>query len=133
MSQPFRLQFKVRDYECDMQGIVNNGVYFNYLEHARHEFLFEQGVNFAALTAAGIHLVVVKAELDYKASLTSGDEFYIEVLPERPSKVRFAFRQTVVRLSDKKVVLTALVTGTSLNQVGRPYIHPDVDKVFPRL
>lgn len=130
MSQPFRLHFKVRDYECDMQGIVNNGVYFNYLEHARHEFLIEQGVNFADLTAQGIHLVVVKAELDYKASLTSGDEFYIEVQPERPSKVRFAFRQTVVRVSDNKTVLTALITGTSLNQAGRPYLHADVDKVF---
>ncbi|MCE0559034.1 MULTISPECIES: acyl-CoA thioesterase [unclassified Motilimonas] len=132
MSQPFRLPFKVRDYECDMQGIVNNGVYFNYLEHARHEFLLQQGVNFAELTQEGIHLVVVKAELDYKTSLTSGDEFYIQVEPERPSKVRFAFRQTVVRLSDNKTVLTALITGTSLNKSGRPYIHPKVDCIFPR-
>ncbi|MBU2223338.1 MAG: acyl-CoA thioesterase, partial [Gammaproteobacteria bacterium] len=30
----FSVDFKVRDYECDMQGIVNNAVYFNYLEHA---------------------------------------------------------------------------------------------------
>ena len=30
--EPYRLKFKVRDYECDMQGIVNNSVYQNYLE-----------------------------------------------------------------------------------------------------
>ncbi len=35
----FCLDFKVRDYECDMEGIVNNATYMNYLEHARHEFL----------------------------------------------------------------------------------------------
>ena len=33
----FQLEFQVRDYECDMQGHVNNAVYLNYLEHCRHE------------------------------------------------------------------------------------------------
>jgi acyl-CoA thioesterase FadM len=39
----FRLDFEVRDYECDLQGIVNNAVYQNYLEHTRHEFLKQKG------------------------------------------------------------------------------------------
>ncbi len=127
----YRLDFKVRDYECDLQGIVNNGVYFNYLEHARHEFLLEQGIDFAQLAKQGIHLVLVRAEMDYKASLTSGDKFCVEVEPMRPSKVRFAFRQRVVRLSDKKLVLDALVVAAALNPRGRPHIPAEVDKVFP--
>ncbi|NSW95739.1 MAG: acyl-CoA thioesterase, partial [Bacteroidales bacterium] len=35
----FRLEFTVRDYECDLQGVVNNANYQHYLEHARHEYL----------------------------------------------------------------------------------------------
>ncbi len=65
----FSVEFKVRDYELDMQGIVNNSVYFNYLEHARHEFLLAKGVDFAALARDKINLVVVRSEMDYKASL----------------------------------------------------------------
>lgn len=127
---PFRIEMKVRDYELDMQGIVNNGVYFNYLEHARHEFLLEKNVDFAALAEQGIHLVVIRSELDYKASLKSGDRFVVEVKVERLSKVKFGFRQRVVRLSDEKVCVEGLVTGTALNERGRPYLSPELESLF---
>ncbi|MCO4758591.1 MAG: acyl-CoA thioesterase [Oceanospirillaceae bacterium] len=130
MSTPFRLELKVRDYELDMQGIVNNGVYFNYLEHARHEFLLDKGVDFAALAEQGIHLVVIRSELDYKASLKSGDRFVIEVEAERLSKVKFGFRQRVIRLSDEKVCVEGLVIGTALNERGRPYLSPEIESLF---
>ncbi|MFC6670394.1 acyl-CoA thioesterase [Marinobacterium aestuariivivens] len=130
MSQPFRLELQVRDYELDMQGIVNNGVYFNYLEHARHEYLLHRGVDFAALTRDGIHLVVIRSELDYKASLKSGDRFVVEVTTERLGRVKFGFRQRLIRLADEKVVLEGLVIGTALNERGRPYISPAVEQLF---
>jgi acyl-CoA thioester hydrolase len=126
----FQVEFKVRDYECDMQGIVNNGVYFNYLEHARHEYLLAKGIDFADLTAKKIHLVVVRSEMDYKNSLTSGDQFVVQVSVERISKVKFGFRQRVIRLSDEKVALDALVIGTALNERGRPFILPELETLF---
>ena len=71
----FQCRMAVRDYECDMQGVVNNSVYQNYLEHARHEFLKHKGLEFADLTRRGIIVVVVRAELDYLQSLRSGYVF----------------------------------------------------------
>ena len=118
----FAVEFKVRDYECDMQGIVNNGVYFNYLEHARHEFLLHKGIDFAELARQKVNLVVVRSELDYKASLTSGDQFVVTVAFEPVSRVRFGFRQQVIRLADNKVVLEGLIIGTAINARGRPAI-----------
>src|SRR5512141_636358 len=94
----FTLEMAVRDYECDLQGVVNNAVYQNYLEHARHEYLKGIGIDFAALAAAGVNLVVVRVELDYKYPLRSGDAFVVEVHPERISPVRIGFRQTIWRL-----------------------------------
>ncbi|WP_331345996.1 acyl-CoA thioesterase [Cellvibrio sp. UBA7661] len=121
----FTLDFKVRDYECDMQGIVNNSVYQNYLEHARHEYLLAKGIDFAELTRQKINLVVLRAELDYKLPLVSGDEFFVDVRVEQSSRVRFDFVQHIYRKRDNKLMLAAKITGTSLNERGRPFV-PDV-------
>lgn len=116
----FKLEIKVRDYECDIQGVVNNAVYQNYLEHSRHEFLLENSVDFVALANKGIHLVVVRAELDYKQSLKPGDGLYITVELEKESRVKYAFVQKVYRSVDDKLMLQARTLGVALNEKGRP-------------
>lgn len=118
----FSVTMRVRDYECDIQGVVNNSVYQNYLEHARHEFLLSHQINFAELTAQGIHLVVTRTELDYKASLKPQDDFYITVECVRESRLKFAFMQNIYRQIDDKLVMQAKVIGTGLNAKGRPEI-----------
>ena len=129
----FTLEMAVRDYECDLQGVVNNAVYQNYLEHARHEYLKSIGIDFAALAAQGINLVVTRVEIDYKISLTSGDRFVVEVQPERISPVRIGFRQDIYRLPDRKAAIKALVTGTALNAKGRPQLPEALAEILDRL
>ncbi len=129
----FTLEMAVRDYECDLQGVVNNAVYQNYLEHARHEYLKAIGIDFAALAAQRINLVVTRVEIDYKTSLTSGDRFVVEVRPERISPVRIGFRQDIYRLPDRKPVVKGLVTGTALNAKGRPQLPKELAEILDRL
>ena len=103
----FSLEMSVRDYKCDLQGIVNNAVYQNYLEHTRHEYLKSIGIDFKEFAERGINLVVVRVELDYKAPLTSGDQFAVRLNFVRESKIKFAFLQNIYRLSDEKLILQA--------------------------
>ena len=49
MNYIFETRMEVRDYECDIEGIVNNANYLHYAEHTRHLFLRSLGVSFAAL------------------------------------------------------------------------------------
>ena len=128
----FKLDLKVRDYECDMQGIVNNAVYQNYLEHCRHEFLLSVGIDFNLLNREKVFLVVVRAELDYKTPLRSGDAFWIGLNLERVSPIRFAFLQDIFRYPDQRLVLTARTTGTALNEKGRPFLPAALENLFGR-
>jgi acyl-CoA thioester hydrolase len=121
MNYTHSLEFKVRDYECDMQGLVNNGIYQNYLEHARNEFLLCKGINFAEMATNKINLVVVRAELNYRDSLKSGDRFKVCSNIQQISKVRFEFLQGIYRIADSKQMLNARIIGTSLNERGRPF------------
>ena len=130
MQYAHEIAFKVRDYECDMQSVVNNAVYQNYLEHARHEFLHSRGIDFADVTAQGINLVVIRAQLDYHRSLVSGDTFCVRSLLRRTSKLRFEFQQDIFRLPDETLILSASITGTSLNQQGRPFIPEWLQDLF---
>ena len=118
----FSMEMTVRDYECDIQGIVNNSVYQNYLEHVRHEYLRAVGVDFHAYAREGINLVVTRVEMDYKAPLKSGEEFVVGLNITRESRVRFAFLQDIFRLPDMAPVIRGKVVGTALNERGRPFI-----------
>jgi len=125
----FELEFKVRDYECDLQGIVNNSVYQNYLEHTRHEFLLENDVSFDLLHQQGVDAVVARIEMSYKTPLKSGDEF-ISKLYVTKEGVKYVFHQTIFRKSDNKVCLKAKVDTVVVINGKLSASHPQLEKLI---
>ncbi|HNX97414.1 MAG TPA: acyl-CoA thioesterase [Candidatus Aminicenantes bacterium] len=120
------LDLLVRDYECDMQGIVNHAVYLHYLEHARHQFLQSIGLDFDTLTRAKIFLVVIRAEIDYKLPLRSRDRFRVLSGLVRVSPLRFAFRQEIRRRGDDRLNVSARIVCTAVNERGRPFLPGEI-------
>jgi acyl-CoA thioester hydrolase len=129
MEYLFDLELSVRDYECDLQGIVNNAVYQHYLEHARHEFLKFVGLDFAQMHQEGIDPVVARIEIDFKAPLKSGDRFVVRSNIGRKGRLRILFFQDIFRLPDGKSVVNALVHATCIKE-GRPFMPADIMKVI---
>ena len=120
----FQLEMQVRDYECDIQGIVNNSVYQNYLEHCRHQFLNHVGLDFAQLHKDGIDAVVIRAELDYKFPLRPGDDFLVQLKIARQGRLRIVFNQQILKKTDLKLMVNAKII-TVLTQNNRP-ISPEI-------
>ena len=119
------LEMAVRDYECDLQGVVNNAVYLNYLEHARHRFLIDHGFDFARLHEEGCDLVLTRAEVDYLSPLRSGDTFVVCSTAGGQSRLRFVFEQEIFRLPDDERVVRARMIGTGIID-GRPALPQDL-------
>lgn len=109
----YELTLKVRDYECDLQGIVNNANYQHYLEHTRHEFLSSVGLSFATLHEQGVDGVVARINIAFKTPLRSGDEF-ISKLYIRKEGIKYVFYQDIFRKSDLKMVVKATVDTVCL-------------------
>lgn len=105
----FELEMKVRDYEVDYQGIVNNSVYLNYMEHTRHEFCEQAGLSFADMHERGIDPVLRQAQIDYVSPLRSGERFASCLWIERRGP-RFVFGQDLYRLPGREPVVKALIT-----------------------
>ncbi|MFK7114248.1 thioesterase family protein [Flavobacterium oreochromis] len=121
--EKFFIELSVRNYELDVQGIVNNSVYQNYLEHARHQFLHHHGVDFVEFAQNNILLVVKNIEINFKNSLVSRDAFKVEVSTEKEGNLKVIFHQNIIRLSDNKLIVSAKVTGVAVKN-GRP-VAPD--------
>ena len=118
---------EVRDYECDMQGIVNNAVYQNYLEHARHTFIKDKGLDFAVITQSGVHLVVMRAEIDYKSPLKSGMTAVIETQCRSISKFKTEFTQTItIQGENAKTSASARFIIASISDSGRPVVFEPI-------
>ena len=104
----FTHEMKVRDYECDLQGIVNNANYQHFMEHSRHELLSKLGVNFGKLHEDGIDAMVAKITIEYKIPLRSGDKFVVGINMERKGP-KIIFYQDIYRLSDGKLCTKGIV------------------------
>ncbi len=130
MPNPVQSLIRVRDYECDLQGIVNNAVYANYLEHARHEWLRANNIDFKVLHQVGLDLVVTRLEMDFRASLVPNDDIIVTASFTKESKLRWLCKQDIYK--GEQLILNASVWGTCLDKSrgGRPSPCPEMDAVL---
>lgn len=130
MEYIFETQMEVRDYECDIQGIVNNANYLHYTEHTRHLFLRSLGVSFAELHDKGVDAVVARMSLEYKTPLKC-DDLFISRLAFKKEGIRYVFFQDIFRAADEKLCFRCKAELVCLIN-GRLGNSEDYDKAFAK-
>ena len=115
MKYIFETRMQVRDYECDIEGIVNNANYLHYCEHTRHLFLKECGLSFAEMHEKGVDAVVARMSMQFKIPLRPDDEFISRVGLSKDG-IKYVFHHDLFRADNKlcfraKVELVCIVDG----------------------
>jgi len=118
---------RVRTYECDANGHVNNANYLHYLEYARHEFLRDVGFDYLAMVKAGYGIFVAKITIEYKKPATIDDELLINSWPVKKGAVSGVIAQEIWRGED--LLVEAKVTWAFVDSKGMPTkLPPEWDK-----
>ena len=128
MNYVFETRMEVRDYECDIEGIVNNANYLHYTEHTRHLFLRQCGLSFAEMHEKGVDAVVARMNLQYKTPLRCDDEFISRLWLEKQG-IKYIFNQDIFRASDEALCFRGDITLVCLIN-GRLSNSTDYDEAF---
>ncbi|MBI3158971.1 MAG: thioesterase family protein [Chloroflexi bacterium] len=116
MPEPLRFvrPFRVRQYECDMYGHVNNANYLRYMQEAAIEASAAAGYDMARYNELGTLWLPHRTEIEYLQPLVYGDAFEIHTWVEDFRRVRsrraYEFRrngETAARASTDWVYLGA--------------------------
>jgi YbgC/YbaW family acyl-CoA thioester hydrolase len=116
---------KVRTYECDAYGHVNNAVYLNYLEYGRMAVLEKAGFTLSQMKKSGVIIVVRRIEIDYKAPACEAEILVIRTRLKETNKMKGVFYQEVVKQADEKLVARADVTWVFVDTQGKLIPIPD--------
>jgi acyl-CoA thioester hydrolase len=125
-------RMQVRWSELDPYGHVNHAVYLTYLEQARIAALESIGWDMGAIEGLGFRVVVVRADLRFRASAVAGDELAVVsgIAELRPASS--VWRQEIRRGGE--VIVEAGITVACTDLAGRPRRVPlDLQEALRRL
>ena len=125
MNSNFTFEIRTRYGETDQMGVIYYGIYPQYLEVARVEWLRSLGISYKELEALGVMLPVVSLQINYKRPARYDELLSITLtLREKPtSKITFDYQ---IFNKEKQLLAEANTTLVFVNkETFKPIKCPD--------
>lgn len=127
----FTQRLKVRSYELDAQGHVNNSVYLSYLEYARVATMEQLGIPYQDYLRKGKYVAIAEVRLKYLYPATLGDELEITLQVIQAKRTSLTFKQEIFNTKTGKKVLDAELVAVFINREEKPVpIYEDFSEAF---
>jgi acyl-CoA thioester hydrolase len=132
MAHAFTRTFRVRHYECDLLGHVNNAVYQHYLEQTAIEAAADAGYSMTWHAERGVAWVVRRITLEYLRPAGSGDVLDITTWVSSWGRTHSQREYAAVRRSDGLPIVNASADWVFVDRAtGRPTRIPvDLADIF---
>jgi acyl-CoA thioester hydrolase len=125
MSLTYKTTFRVRHYECDAYGHLNNANYLRYMEQAAIEASAAVGYDDARYAALGTHWLIHETDIEYLLPLLAGEAVVVTTWVADFRRVRSLRRYEFTRVGDGALVARAATDWAYLDRVsGRPLAIP---------
>ncbi len=119
MAQPIIATHRVRSYELDSFGHVNNATYLNYLEYARGEYLLQRGLSFSDFDRWNAAPIVISAQIQFKSPAKVHDILEIEGRIVEWKRASFSLHYKVTNKTSTKLTALAQMTFAFVDQDGK--------------
>ena len=128
----FETGLKVRTYECDIYGHVNNATFLNYCETARIEFLNHLGYSLVELRKKGWLLPIVKIVVDYKLPLFAEEKIKVTVCWKKRKNSSAVFIQEIIKQDSGKLAARLEITWVATDLQNKPVPIPQemLDRIY---
>ena len=103
----FTIQLRVRHYEMDALGHVNNAIYQNYLEQAAVEHSEHLGLTLELYRKLGGIFVMRRIEIDYLRPAVAGDRLQVTTWLEEMRGSRAVRRYEIRKHDNDHLLVTA--------------------------
>lgn len=124
---PFKTSLRVRHYEMDAQGHVNNAVYQHYLEQAALEHVEALGFTPADYRELGGMFVMRRVSIDYLRPAFAGDTLEIATWVQEMRGVRSVRRYEIRKQGEAELLVTAEALWVWVDALTlRPKAIPDL-------